>query len=66
MAVPMTVRRDGYWDGRYARPGETIAVDDELVETLERAGFAERQAVAPAAAAPFVKGRQLKGSSHGR
>jgi len=40
----MTVRRDGYWDGTYARAGDSITVEDEtLVETLEVAGFAVRQ-----------------------
>jgi hypothetical protein len=65
MAVTMTVRRDGYWDGRYARAGDTIAVDDDLVATLEVAGFAVRQDVAPAADAR--PGRRLtKGIDHGR
>ena len=44
MLVPMTVLRDGYWDGQYPRAGETITVDPALVDTFERAGFAMRQA----------------------
>ena len=47
----MTVRRDGYWDGTYARAGDSITVEDEtLVETLEMAGFAVREAVGPSPA----------------
>jgi hypothetical protein len=42
MAITMTVLRDGYWDGQYAHPGDTITVDDPWVETLEVAGFAVR------------------------
>jgi hypothetical protein len=42
MPVPMTVLRDGYWDGQYPRQGDTIMVEAGLVESLEVAGFAMR------------------------
>ena len=35
MSVPMTVLRDGYWDGQYPRAGDTITVDPSLVDSLE-------------------------------
>jgi hypothetical protein len=57
--VKMIVRRDGYWDGIYARHGDTITVDPYWVKTLEHAGFAavaEREAPEVAA----------KGTKHGR
>jgi hypothetical protein len=41
-AVTLTVLRDGYFDGQYARTGDTITVDEPLVDTLEVAGFAVR------------------------
>lgn len=49
--VLMTVLRSGYWapTQTYARPGDVIEVDEALVLVLELAGFAERQAPAPAA-----------------
>ncbi len=42
-AVVMTVLRDGYWAGTYARPGDTITVEAEWIEALEVAGFAMRR-----------------------
>jgi hypothetical protein len=64
MPVTMTVLRDGYWEGQYPRAGDTITVDAALVEQLEGAGFAMRQAAAPSAADPAP--RPAKGSKHGR
>lgn len=40
----MTVLRDGYWEGQYPRRGDTITVEASLVESLELAGFAMRDA----------------------
>ena len=61
MAVRMTVQRDGYFDGTYARAGDTIRVeDDSLVATLEVAGFAVRQGEGP------PPGRKGKGVIHAR
>jgi len=36
----MIVLRDGYWDGTYARRGDTITVEESWAATLEVAGFA--------------------------
>ena len=43
-AISMTVLRDGYWAGSYARPGDLITVEAEWIEALEVAGFAQRRA----------------------
>ena len=40
--VRMTVLRDGYFNGQYARPGFLILVEAKFVEPLEVAGFASR------------------------
>jgi hypothetical protein len=58
MRISMTVLRDGYWEGAYARPGDVIAVDPEWVDALEVAGFAMREA------APTMAGEGRK--RHGR
>jgi hypothetical protein len=46
MPITMTVLRDGYWDGIYARPGEAIVVADEWVDTLITAQFATPEGAA--------------------
>jgi hypothetical protein len=68
-AISMTVLRDGYWAGTYARPGDIITVDAEavkslglaepreVVEALEGAGFARRRAPE----APRETGRKAHG-----
>ena len=61
MSVPMTVLRDGYWDGQYPRAGDTITVDPSLVASLELAGFAMRSAPDPSTA---LKGSPDHGTPH--
>jgi len=65
MRVLMTILRDGYWDGQYPRAGDTIEVEPGLVEQLEMAGFAIRQAetaaAGPARSASPPPGRKAHG-----
>jgi hypothetical protein len=48
--IPMTVIRDGYFDGQYWRAGDVISVPTEYATTLQHAGFAMVAAPAPPAA----------------
>lgn len=57
--VSMTVLRDGYWDGSYARRGDTITVDEYWVVTLEHAGFAVPVIVEPARVASKSRNKPL-------
>ena len=63
--IPMTVLRDGYWEGQYPRAGAVITVPAGYVEQLELAGFAQRRDPEPALAAAVARSR-AKGSTHGR
>jgi len=61
MQVAMTVLRDGYWEGRYPRRGDTITVEASLVASLELAGFATREAAGEGPPRVAPTGRKAHG-----